>query len=184
MSLNSRVILSVMGAHAGEDIDTIFKRKQTDISAAGSTLWLCQSPAARPDRSQLFFDDCENPNVFFLAPATPNGARPTTSAARMLEQSADKKLWSPVSSLISPVTGKASASSYALVLSSLRTSETSIDLWQYVDNGNEPIRFRLGASTLLAKHGDSSTHPNRPKSRIRRVLAIGRLERPYAVWVR
>lgn len=172
-----------MGPHALENETAIFARKRADIELTGKTLWLCQSPAARPDRLRMFVN--EPCRVFFLAPATKNGARPTTSAHRMTEFSLDKHDWSPISAEIGPVTGQARDGAYALVLSSLEMNVVSpLDLWSFVDLDGAPIRFRLGASTLLARQGDTSAHPLRTKSRMRRILATGWLTAPYAVWVR
>ncbi len=179
-----RTVLSVMGPHANENESAIFERKRADIARIGKTLWLCQSPAARPDRLQAFCVDTPC-RVFFLSPASAKGARPTTSTHRMTECSADRLTWSPLPIGLGPVTGQACSSAYALVLDSLEIVSSSFDLWMYVDaRNNEPVRFRLGASTLLARRGDASTHPLRPKSRIRQVLAVGCLTAPYAVWIR
>lgn len=184
MSSADRTVLSVMGPHAGEDSDAIFARKISDITTVGKTFWLCQSPAARPDRTQAFFED--EASVLFLAAAATNGARATESAHKMIEFSPNKSDWKTVPSSLSPITGLAKSTAYAFVLSALEVcvEPAFVDLWRYVDANGSPIRFRLGASTLLARRCDSSLHPLRMKSRMRRVLAVGRLVKPYAVWVR
>lgn len=179
-----RVVLSVMGPHANEDESAIFARKISDIAATGQTLWLCQSPPARPDRAQAFFKD--SGEILFLAPATTGGARPTTSAEQMTEFSTDKSRWEAIPAM-SPVTGRRIASAYAFVLESLVLCEASasVDLWQYAAGiGDDPVRFKLGVSTLLARKCDTSEQEGRLKSRMRRVIAVGRLVEPYAVWVR
>jgi hypothetical protein len=61
-----------------------------------------------------------------------------------------------------------------------------IDLWHYADfvNQESPIRMILGCSTVCAIKKDMQGHPERLKSRFRRVVAVGLLVAPYCVWVR
>lgn len=185
-----KYVLSVMGPHAGEDEAAIFDRKISDIERVGKTFWLCQSPGARPDRAQPFFNG-DDGMVLFVAPSTPRGARPTTHATAMREFSYDHNRWAALPDCLSPVTGQPKSATYALVLSWLSVCHNEgTHLWQYVGIDGKPIRFRLGASTLLAKWGgiqslgDTSTHPDRMRSPERRLIAIARLAKPYSVWVR
>ena len=178
--VSDRVVLSVMGAHAGEGVDAIFSRKIADVSTCGETFWVYGSPASRPDRAQAV--GCEY--VLFLAPVVKNGARPTTEADAASMFSVDKKIWQPLPASLSPVTGKLRRGGYALSLSSLSLcTDGQVDLWQYA-HAEEPVRFRLGASTLPVHRQDTSTNPARAVSRFRRVLAVGKLGDPCAVWVR
>jgi len=99
----------------------------------------------------------------------------------MVERSVDGVVWSPISTAIGPVTGRAQKGAYAFVLSALTEYATgAVDLSQYIDEFGDPIRFRLGASTVLARSCGASAL----STKMRRVLAVGRLVRPYAVWVR
>ena len=41
-------VVSVMGAHAGEDVDVIFGRKLADCQAVGRTFWVAKSAKACP----------------------------------------------------------------------------------------------------------------------------------------
>lgn len=176
-----RVILSVMGAHAGESSSQIFDRKIVDVKNAGVTFWLCASPAARPDRSQKF---CAK-HILFLEAASKNGARPTTQSQIAKEFSADKVCWQPLPSEIGPVVGSLKSHTYAFVLRglSLVGQTETIDLWEYACD-SKPVRFRLGASTLLVEHCNTSADPSRAVSRFRRVIAIGHLDDPCTVWLR
>lgn len=178
---DDRLVLSVMGPHAGETPEAIFSRKIRDVSVAERTFWLYRSPRARPDLVRAHAARC----VIFLAPSMVGGARPTIVAARATSFSPDRSRWSPLPEEISPVTGNLRGEAYAFVFSSLCLNSTSIsvDLWQYATEGG-PVRFRLGASTLLATRTSTATHPARAKSRFRRVLAIGLLATPPAVWIR
>lgn len=179
-----RVVLSVMGPHAGEDAATIFSRKMADIARCGRTLWLCRSPPARPDRAQAFFEAARG-FVLFLAPASKNGARATTEAARATETSPDGAHWRTIDPLIGPVTGRLTKGAYAFALSRLvvAPSDARVDLWEYAD-GNAPVRFRLGASTLLAQRASTAAHAGRALSRFRQIIAIAETTAPHAMWVR
>ena len=48
----SECVISVMGAHAGEDADTIFERKIEDCKTVGRTFWVAKSAKARPAQVQ------------------------------------------------------------------------------------------------------------------------------------
>lgn len=159
-----RVVLSVMGPHAGESVDAIFERKIEDVRRCGRTFWLFKSPAANPSRATAFKPE----RVLFLAPVAKNGARPTTASSAATEFSRDGVTWETLPA-ISPITGKLPA--YALVLSTLALVDEEIDLGAYVTYDGKPVVFRLGASTLLAQPVTSATIGKR-----RRVIAVGRIE--------
>ena len=75
----------------------------------------------------------------------------------------------------------------ALVFDRLTTDvDRAIDLWEYADGANPdaPLKFKLGLSTVCAVRSDMAAHPNRMKSRYRRVVAVARLAQPYCVWLR
>jgi len=173
----NRVVLSVMGAHAGEDETAIFSRKLRDIDCVGRTFWAYGSHAARPDLVQR----AGSAFILFLAPSKNNGARPTTISRAATCFSAENKLWLPMPDGVGRVTGRLPA--YALVLSELSLCSEELDVWTYACD-NAPVRFRLGASTLLVERKDTSADPRRMASRVRRVIAVGRLETPRAVWIR
>jgi hypothetical protein len=173
-------ILSVMGAHAGEETDAIFSRKMTDINTAGLTFWVYGSHAARPELAQRA--NCGY--VLFIEPASKNGARPTTVADVATAFSSNPTNWRPLPSNIGPVTGRfQNSGGYALVLTELSLcTDARVDLWAY-GCGEAAVKFRLGASTLLVQRRDTSADPARAKSRFRRILAVGKLDYPCAVWV-
>lgn len=173
-----RVVLSVIGPHAQEDMTTIFARKVEDIRVTGKTFWLYGSACAQPQKVYAFHPAY----VLFLTPATKNSARATTGTKRASVFSTDKQTWYTLPTKLSPVTGRAG---YALVLSELTlcVDPIELDLWGYCSE-NTAIRFRLGASTVLAEKKDSSVEPSRMLSRFRRVAAVGKFAEPGAVWVR
>ena len=123
----------------------------------------------------------------FVEPATPGGARPTTRADRATEYSADRLRWLALPPGIGPVTGKLDSAATALVFDQLSTDvEGVLDLWRYADAASPdlPVRFKLGLSTICALRADTTSHPNRMKSRYRRIVAVGQLMKPYCAWVR
>jgi hypothetical protein len=48
------LIISVIGPHAHETENTIFKRKIEDINKVGKTFWLTKSHQSKPDMVQQF----------------------------------------------------------------------------------------------------------------------------------
>jgi hypothetical protein len=64
--------------------------------------------------------------------------------------------------------------------------DRTLDLWGYADGADpdKPLKFILGLSTACAVRKDMSTHPERMKSRYRRIVAVARLAEPFCVWVR
>ena len=182
----SECVISVMGAHAGEDADGIFGRKIDDCETVGRTFWVARSAKARPAQVQGI---C-NPGrgyVIFVDPASPSGARPTTESDSATEYSPDRARWFPLPNGIGPVTGQMDTSAAALVFDKLTTDvDRTVDLWAYADAADpaKPLKFILGLSTACAVRKDMSAHPERMKSRYRRAVAVARLADPYCVWMR
>jgi hypothetical protein len=182
----SRCVVSVIGDHAGEGVDAIFKRKIADIGRKGKTFWLMRSPKARPARVQ---EICGTVPVYtvFVEPATKGGARPTTTETAAREYSVDGESWHRLPEGISPVTGKLDTGAAALVFDMVETAVSgTLDLWGYGDfrDAKKPLKFILGCSTVCAARGNVTSHPDRMKSRYRGVVAVARLAEPYCVWLR
>jgi hypothetical protein len=190
MKSSHYAILSVMGPHAGEDSETIFSRKINDIISIGRTFWVIQSYKAKPESVQQLcqtaLDNGQTPLCIFLAPSSTNGAKQTKTSSAASAFSPDQVKWLTLPKGLSPVTGNIKRAS-ALVFDELKMIELqTIDLWQYADfiDPNLPVKTRQGVSTLCAVRQDTKKHPERMKSRFRQILAIGRLIKPYAVWLR
>jgi hypothetical protein len=169
----SECVISVMGAHAGEDAAAIFGRKMEDCTEIGRTFWVAESAKARPAQVQAI---CKSSHgyVIFIEPAAPGGARPTKESDAATSCSPDRATWLPLPTGIGPVTGQMDASATALVLDELTTDvDRTIDLWGYADGADpdKPLKFVLGLSTACAVQKDTSTHPRRMKSRYRRIVA-------------
>lgn len=183
----SHCIVSVMGAHAGEEAIQIFTRKIKDIERINRTFWLIKSPKAKPAIVQ---EMCSLNSAFavFVEPATRNGARPATSEQQAISFSENGLTWNPLPKGLGPVTGKLNSKAYALVFDRMETMHDSdeIDLWNYADFilPENPIRLILGCSTVCATKKAMEEHPERLKSRFRRIVAVARLASPFCVWVR
>jgi hypothetical protein len=183
----TQCIISVMGDHAGEGVDKIFKRKIEDITKINRTFWLVKSPKTKPELVQKMchFDSTY---VVFVEPATKGGARPAIADKKATTFSENGFIWNPLPNQLGPVTGKLDSRAYALVFNKLETidAKQEIDLWHYADFANQekPVRMILGCSTVCAIKKDMKGHPERLKSRFRRVVAVGLLVAPYCVWVR
>ena len=181
-----KCVISVMGAHAGEDAGTIFSRKISDCREIGRTFWVAKSAKARSAQVQAICNDSHG-FVIFVEPATRGGARPTKASDSAAAYSPDRARWLPLPIGIGRVTGQMDDSAAALVFDELTTNvDCSLDLWGYADGADpdKPLEFILGLSTACAVQKDMSTHPNRMKSRYRRIVAVARLAVPYCVWVR
>ena len=182
----SDCVVSVMGAHAGEDAATIFERKVGDCRTAGRTFWVAKSAKARPQQVRA---TCSSGRgyVLFVEPASPNGARATTESASAKEYSPDRIQWFPLPEWLGPVTGQMDGRAAALVFDEITTDvDRTIDLWTFADGSNPdaPLRFHLGLSTACVVRRDMSRHPGRMKSRYRRLVAAARLADPFCVWLR
>lgn len=179
-------VISVMGDHAGEGVDAIFERKIADIRVEGRTLWVAKSAKARPIQVQSLCA-AQPGYVVFVEAATRGGARPTIASDPASEYSVNGLEWLPLPAGIGPVTGKMDRSATAFVFDRLATQSSRIlDLWQYSDrlDTSRPVRFVLGRSTMCASRANMTAHPQRMKSRFRRIVAVGVLAEPYCVWLR
>jgi len=185
------VILSVMGPHAGETSEQIFSRKRSDIQVTGRTFWVIQSYKANPSKvSNLYCrakDEGKEVYCIFIEPSVKGGARPTKISKTAKSFSADKINWESFPENMSPVTGNIGNNSYALVFNELQIVENPIilDLWNYGEFETElPLIPKLGTSTICAVSKDMSNHPDRIKTNIRNVIAVGKLSKLSCAWIR
>jgi len=72
---------------------------------------------------------------------------------------------------------------FGAIMSEIRRT---IDLWNYEDFSipNQPIKYIQGCSTVCALLRNMSTHPERMKSRYRKIIGLARIVEPYCVWLR
>ncbi len=184
------VIISVIGTHANESEEDIFRRKIIDIKDIGLTFWLQRSRKATPKMVQMISSAAESKGnpcyCLFIEPAVKGGAVPTKKSYKAKDYSKDGKNWINIPDGLSPVTGKMDDNAYALVLNKLEMVNGTIDLWGYADFYHQdiPLKFILGASTVCALKSDKELKKDGMKSRYRRVIAIGELSEPFSVYLR
>ena len=177
------LIVSSAGQHAQEDWHTITERKQRDIATnAGHTIWLTNSLATRVEIVQQFCKDRDVRYVLFVAKGKKSGLKgpPTDDPAKLY--SADQKKWLPVPNELSPVTGKITRATTGFWFDALEetTSEVTLDLDCFANakDGLPLSRFTNVDSAYTVRR-------TRPLSGDGyRLLAIGRLTTPFAVWLR
>jgi len=176
-----KVILSVMGPHAGESEDFIFNRKVEEIKREGYTFWVHHSVSADPITVRSFIWGCNNPIILFLAPSAKGGAKDTKSLNYATKYSLDKINWLEV-----PKDIKASGvnkGAYAFVIKNIELNPLikEVDLSKYtVSDWNEEPRFMQGRGSLCCKINNFP----RVKTRIRKVVASAVLCNPYSVYLK
>lgn len=192
MQNNRYAIISVMGPHAGEGENEIFKRKISDIEVVGRTFWLIKSHKAKPNMVEAVCKQAQkeghNVPCYFIQPSSPAGSTPTKTSDSAKKFSTDNLLWSLLPSGLSPVTGKIDSGAYALIFNNLQLKHGVLDLWDYADYFEplKPLKIMQGGSTLCALRKDISSFPDteKIKSRFRRIIAVGNMQEPYAVWLK
>ncbi len=133
---NPYIIISIIGSHAGEDLDQIFLRKQEDIEKTGKTYWMIQSHKAKTQQVQDLCKKASSENLpvycLFVEPSQKGGAKPTLHDKVVTAISSNNQNWEDVGEGVK-ITGKISKNSTALVLDKLEVLSDSIpfDLWEY-----------------------------------------------------
>jgi hypothetical protein len=171
-------ILSIVGWHAGESVEDIIRRKCADVMKTGSTLWVYQSWKARVQEVQKFGSVFLNPLVYFLE----GKAFPAGTEHKAGQMSIDQKDWFDLPKGIGKVTGKLPGG--AFVIDSLAAvDDRKIDLWDYAEHPSlHSLKFQQGASTVCAVPAQKGQVLGM-KDHIRKVMAVGRLAVPYAVFL-
>lgn len=182
------VLLTVIGSHAGESEAEIFDRKKREIIDTGKSFWLIKSFKAKTEDIQKFckcaLNESEDVFCIFMEASRKGGSQPTKTSSVASQFSSDNIHWSDIPKGIK-VTGKIDKKTTALVLESLEMNnedEAKIDLWNYSDFLDElkPIRFTQGASSICA----IKKYNKGMRSRYRKIVAFGKLTKPFAVWLK
>jgi hypothetical protein len=174
-------VLSIIGWHAGESPADIVRRKRADIQKTSSTIWLYQSQLASIQDVQHFGVAYPNPAVYFLE----GSAYPakTTQAAREMSSNGSSS-WVPLPRGIGKVTGRLPSGGLFIGALTSPLLNHDIDLWEFFEHStSKPLRFRQGASTACVLISQAGAVQGM-KSRVRKVVAIGQLTPPYAVYLR
>jgi len=180
-------VVSVIGAHGGKQRDDILRDKRNDISVAGKTFWAFQSVAAPPPLVQQLAVQTKGAPVLLIAPKGRETGKQPTSRDTAVEFSPDGKSWQRFPSNIGDVTGRLTGWGTALVLTSLVQVSLELDLSDYEDfvHPTHPAKTARGASTICVQRRCRTAPSSLPTGRSRRkLIAIGWLGDPYAVWLR
>ena len=176
------LIVSSAGQHAQEDLHTIVERKRRDIANAGYTIWLTNSLATRVEIVQQFCKDHDVRHVLFVAKGQKGSQKgpPTDHPAKLY--SADQKEWLTIPKGLSHVTGKITRATTGFWFDALEeiTSKVTLDLDCFAN-----AKDGLPLSRFTNVDSAYTVQRTKPLSGDRyRLLAIGRLTNPFAVWLR
>ena len=109
----------------------------------------------------------------------------TQNATQATEWSKDKEHWQKIDPKLSPVTGKLTTNSHALVFSKLElVNDIILNLENYVQfDTREPIKNTNFFSTFCAEKIANDRESENERN-IRQVFAVGKLKKPGSVWLR
>lgn len=178
-------LMSITSHHSGELNRDILKRKIDDTRNIGRTFWYYRSSRARPDFVQAFAQDIVDsgkvPWCVFVAPKL-DGTKRGSKYRPARTFSTDKRVWPLLPTGLSEVTGYMKGA-YALVLDFVDYQKGSVDLETYVEvtDPSAPLEFERHRATQCVRFAAHSTGGS---PRDRDVRLIGRLVKPYAVWLR
>ena len=172
-----RVVFSIVGKHAGEDIADIFKRKQGDIAAVGKTFWMVSIDREVAQKINELIAEGET-QVLFLESS--GKARPAVAEDKAAGYIGIDGLKNNFPQELSPVTGNINRSAYAFMLSDITIcppESCKIDTWffadQFLQEENSSVRFTLGYSTVPCKKLQAPL--DGMKSRERKVVGIAKI---------
>lgn len=178
-------LMSITRHHSGELNRDILKRKIDDTKNIGRTFWYYRSSRARPDVVQSFaqaiVDSGKEPWCVFIAPAPSRPSKGSTYSTAH-SYSTDMRVWSSLPSGLTKVTGYMRGA-YALVLDFVDYKNGAVDLETYVEvtDPSLPLEFEQHRATQCVR---LATTPTGGMPRNRDIRLIGRLVKPYAVWLR
>jgi hypothetical protein len=175
------VFISVMGPHAQEKEDEIFRRKTGDLKECGESFWVSGV-------NERFIAECReklNCKTGYLILVNGN-ASDTESNTPATKYSEDKTIWKDIDANLTPVTGKLPNKAYFFDDIEILKTQDTIDLDYYEDTISlGAIKFGCGNSysNVFAKKNDSQM-PGGMKNHERKIVAVLRLKYPYVVWVK
>lgn len=181
------VFISVMGPHAQESEDMIFKRKTDDIKKYGESLWVSGI-------NERFIAECRkrlNGKPGYVILVESKSAVDTKSSKPVSQYSEDNVKWKAIDTNISPVTGNLPNKAYCFDdIKVYKDQEVPISLNYCIDLNYysevdilEAIKFRQGRSNVFAKRNIVKMAGGM-KSHERKIVAVMRLKHPYVVWAK
>lgn len=176
-----RIVISVVGPHAGENYGAIIKRKRKEISDTKYCFWYINSYVARPDTIQNFFNGINDSYCLFIESVGKKDENTITrDTAR--EYSIDGKNWEKIPPTVK-VTGLLNKGATALIIDELESLDAKINFnikeyYNYLNSEKDKQLILQGKSTVCCKKKECK------ENRSRKILAIGHLIKPYGVWVK
>ena len=184
MRFEKYAILSLAGEHAKESFNQIIQRKKKDIENVGYTFWLENSYKTAPDKVQTFYGIANKEGIELNCLLYLGDTQDTTHNTKAKEYSVNKRSWIKINSKLSPITGKMSENTHALVFDKLDSENMDLNLENYVEFDSEtPIRNYPNASTFCSIKKHDTIIAKNPNN-IRKIFAIGRIHKPSSVWLR
>lgn len=178
------IIFMKVGTHAGEDLETIIKRKRRELDEAGQIFWGYGGPTCHPlYHVQPFVKERTASGHAIYLVMEPMNSRHFAEPKLAEQYSADGVTWKDVPDGVNVL-----GSRYALVLKSLELQEAEIDL--------TALRVGVGTSTgkpaveYVKGHVDKGcfvvdpamVDPERPAPR--HIGLVAELQAPYAVFLK
>ena len=175
------VFISVMGPHAQEKEDEIFRRKTDDIKGYGESFWVSGI-------NENFITECReklNGKSGYVILVESKSAVDTKNSQYATQYSEDNVNWKDIEAGISPVSGKFPNRAYCFDdIEYCEDIADNIDLDYYEDtNKLGAIKFWLGYSNVFAKKS-AIRMSGGMKSHERKIVGVLRLKYPYVVWVK
>lgn len=179
-------IISVIGPHAGEDIDSIFTRKINDIKKCNYTYWICKSRAISPEIITAFqaFNNPFELFIIFIKTAN-NSLGKDTNISDKAQYFKEEDQWVSLDQKLSPLTGKMPTNGFKLGEINV-VKEKWINLNEYLEwspekaKNGKPIQIMMGKSTLCIIKANQKTR-NEMKNSVREIVGYARLITPYCL---
>ena len=184
MQFEKYAILSLSGEHAKESFDQIIQRKKKDIENVGYTFWLENSYKTTPDKVQAFYGIANKEGIELNCLLYMGNTQDTKHDTKAKEYSVNKRNWQKIDSKLSPITGRMSENTHALVFNKLDSENIDLNLENYVEFDNQkPIRNYPNVSTFCSVKEHDNNVPKEP-NHLRKIFAVGRIHKPSSVWLR
>lgn len=181
---NPNFIISVIGPHAGEDLETIFKRKINDIKQYHYTYWICKSRVISPEIISAFQEFNNQSELFMIFIKTAkNSLGKDTNKDDRAQYVKENDKWVPLDQRLSPLTGKMPTNGFKFGEINLVQGKW-IDLNEYVEwehdktNNEKQIQIMMGKSTLCIR---KSNKKQKMKNSVREIVGYARLIPPYCL---
>ena len=181
---NQFFIISVMGPYAGENEDSIFKRKKREIEENGYTFWHHQSNQAKPNMVQVLGKAAKGSTIKLILTSTASrrSGGDTKKHPQAKQYSPNEN--GPYEPIPAPIYVETGTRPWALVINDLQLVSGRINLLDYSDFFSKgAVRTRIGGSTVCALKQSSRDDPKRMKSNIRDIVATAYLVEPFSVWL-